>query len=42
VFEGRISHSDAVRLCHRQVARDALLQADAMGSLFERCFAPLE
>jgi aminoglycoside phosphotransferase len=42
VFEDRISQSDAVRLCHRQVARDALLLADAMGSLADRRFAPLE
>lgn len=42
VFEGRIPWSDAMRLCHRQVARDALLLADSMGSLFERRLAPLE
>jgi aminoglycoside phosphotransferase len=42
IFDRRISHSDAMRLCHRQVAREALLLADAMGSLFERRLAPLE
>lgn len=42
VFEGRLAQSDAVHLCYRQAERDALLLADAMGSLADRRFVPLE
>ena len=39
---GTLSRETAIRLCHGHVARDALLMADATGSLAQTRFAPLD
>lgn len=39
---GKLPREAAIRLCHGHVAREALLMADAMGSLARTGFAPLD
>ena len=42
VHDGKLSDAAALRLCHAGIVRDAALMADAMGSLADTHFAPLD